>query len=88
MPKPAHLSIIELVAAIIDNHAEESMIERLFLSKLCLKDTEEIEEEEKRLINSLVNSGIDKLEYLYLNGNPEWLQNEEAAGYLFDFIKR
>ena len=43
--------------------------------------------QDKELINAIVRSGLTQLRELDLSDNPGWWNNDEASGYLFDFIK-
>ena len=61
-------------------------MEELNLSTLSLLEAEP-SEEEKGLINALLNSSITKLQKLYLNNNAEWFGHDEAFEYLLDFIR-
>ena len=86
LTKEAHLSIIRLTTAIIESQ-EGSGMEVLCLSILSLPSNE-LTDEEKQLIDALVNSQqITLLKRLYFFSNSQWFSHEEAAGYLFDFIK-
>ena len=60
----------------------------LNLSALCIKDAEELGDEEKRLVNALLYSSLTQLMLLYLGGNAMWFRSDEAREYLIEFIKR
>ena len=60
----------------------------LSLRSLCLKEDDELAEEEKRLVNAMLNSPISHLKELYLEDNPRLFANTEAAGYIVEFIQR
>ena len=62
-------------------------MKELNFSRLCIKKAEELGEEEKRLVNSLLNSSHTQLEELDLGGNAKWFSHDEARENLIDFIK-
>ena len=63
-------------------------MERLTISDISSKTDGEPLQEDMRLINAIVNSGITQLTYLNLYGNDSWFANSEAQSYLMDFIKQ
>ena len=63
-------------------------MERLTISDISSKTDGEPLQEDMRLINAIVNSGITQLIYLNLYGNDSWFANSEAQSYLMDFIKQ
>ena len=80
------MQLIGLAAAIIEAQTGNNMT-KLDLSILCIKEAEELGEEEKRLVDALLNSSLTQLEALFLQGNTAWFRHDEAREYLIEFIK-
>ena len=81
--------MVSLAATIIFNLNNPDTLQQLALNDLCVKgEHSDPYDEEKHLINALLNNRPTKLTYLNLNWNREWFtRDSEAAGYLLDFIK-
>ena len=59
----------------------------LNLERLSIEEAEELGEEEKRLVDALLNSSLTQFKNLSLWGNAAWFGHDEAREYLIDFIK-
>ena len=81
------MNVVDLAAAILNAQEEIHML-TLTLEELSCTTTDELVEEEKHLINAVVNSGITQLVRLNLNKNVKWFAHIEAQSYLIDFIKQ
>ena len=62
-------------------------MEKLTLSGLSNNSAEQLSQEEKQLINAVVQSGLFELTYLNLGGNPCWFIDDEASSHLFEFVQ-
>ena len=61
-------------------------MQKLILYGLSSKSVDVPTEEDQRLINAIVQSGLTQLKQLNLSENPSWFRHSETQGYLFDFI--
>ena len=62
-------------------------MEKLSLSGLSNYSAKELPQEEKLLVNAVVQSGLTQLTSLDLGGNPCWFIDSEASSHLFEFIQ-
>ena len=81
--------MVSLAATIICDLKNSDTLQRLILGGLCVRGEHgDPYDEEKHLINALLNNRPTKLTLLGLGENPDWFTTDsEAAGYLFDFLK-
>ena len=81
--------MISLAATIICDLKNPDTLQELALQALCVRgEHSDPYDEEKHLINALLNNRPTKLTSLGLGGNPDWFTTDsEAAGYLLDFLK-
>ena len=75
----------DLLSKILDAQVDSNMI-KLFLDGFDRYEETELVEEDKRLINSLLNSGQTQLNMLSLKDNNKWWGDEEASAHLCSFI--
>ena len=60
------LQLIELAAVILENQTSKSDMQTLGLQRLCLEKGDELAEEEKMLVNAMLNSPISIIRPLYV----------------------
>ena len=75
----------DLLSKILDVQADSNM-KKLFLEGFDRYQETELVEEDKRLINSLLNSSQTQLNMLSLKDNNIWWGDEEASTHLCSFI--
>ena len=78
--------MVDLTTRLIEAQEDTNMKE-LYLNKLSSKSVAEPTEEDKQLINALLNSTVTHLAELYLDKNVLWFGHSEMRSYLFDFIQ-
>ena len=81
--------MVSLAASIIYDLKNPDTMHYLALTGLNMRgEHSDPYDEEKHLINALLNNRPTKLTLLGLGENPDWFTTDsEAAGYLFDFLK-
>ena len=77
LPETDKLNVLELASRILEEQ-DEPMLQDLTLSMLSSKSAEEPAEEDKRLINAVVQSGFNRLTSLHLDDNASWFSNSEV----------
>ena len=76
----------DFISKILDAQTDSNM-KKLFLDGFDRYQKTELVEEDKRLINSLLNSSQTQLNMLSLKDNNIWWGDEEASAHLCSFIK-
>ena len=77
LPETDKPNVLELASRILEEQ-DEPMLQDLTLSMLSSKSAEEPTEEDKRLINAVVQSGFNRLTSLHLDDNASWFSNSEV----------
>ena len=75
----------DFISKILDAQTDSNM-KKLFLDGFDRYQKTELVEEDKRLINSLLNSSQTQLNMLSLKDNNIWWGDEEASTHLCSFI--
>ena len=80
-------NVCELISRIIDEQRETAMQALSFRGYSSKEEQPELPEADKLLINAIVRSGLTQLTNLTFNQTNAWWSDEEARGYLLDFIR-
>ena len=86
LPETDKQNLVELTSQLIEAQ-EGTNMKRLELTGLSRSSVDEPSEEDKHLINALLNSGFTQLTTFRLNGNASWFGNSEIRTHLFSFIQ-
>ena len=78
-------NVLEFASRIIEEQ-DEPVLQELTLSELSSASIEEPTEEDKRLINAVLQSGITELTTLSFSKNASWFCHSDMKQYLLEFI--
>ena len=70
-------NVIELANLFLENQ-EEQIIQKLHLSGLSSRSFDEPTEQDKRLINNVISSGLTQLTTIGLCNNKTWFRHNEV----------
>lgn len=86
LPASDRPNLVDFFARILEEQKDDKM-KKLKTSGICNEVSTELTEEDKRFIEALVKSGQTKLDEINLRNDAVFWNNEEAAGYLLEFIE-
>ena len=86
LPETDRLNVLELASRIMEEQ-EEPVMQELMLNELGSKSTEEPTQDDERLINAVVRSGLTQLNMLRFDNNASWFGHSEMNQYLMEFIQ-